>query len=248
MRSIQIQTRCTRNPPKSKPTRSLCFSLPLTMTERWISTKKHYCKYCNTWIPDTKVSRQQHDISDRHKNAMQRNLSRLQRDQLIARQRDPSIAAPKTTAANSASVMRRTGAPNTAAYGYGERDDMVKFLADGKKMNFKELPVPEAPIPQSMRETHVGKWEVTQIIAKEDEVDAVKKEESPEVDEIGAVREVKDVSEVGKRERARTPDGEDLRRFRVEEKVFPVDEVKVPSVGFKKRKVGMKNSRVTGAL
>jgi hypothetical protein len=149
--------------------------------------------------------------------------------------------------------MRRTGAPNTAAYGYGERDDMVKFLADGKKMNFKELPVPEAPVPQSMRETHVGKWEVTQIIATEDEVDAVKKEENPEVDEMRAVKGVKDVSEVTKRERARTPDGEDLRRFRVEEKVFPVDvkeedEVKVPSVGFKKRKVGMKNSRVTAAL
>jgi U1 zinc finger len=223
------------------------------MTERWISTKKHYCKYCNTWIPDTKVSRQQHDISDRHKNAMQRNLSRLQRDQLIARQRDSSIAAPKPTAASSASVMRRTGAPNTAAYGYGERDDMVKFLADGKKMNFKELPVPEAPIPQSMRETHIGKWEVMQIITKEENgEEGGVKEESPEVDGIRAGRAVKDVSEVAKWEKARAPD-EDLRRFRVEEKVFPVevkeeDEVKVPSVGFKKRKIGVKNSRVTGAL
>jgi hypothetical protein len=186
---------------------------------------------------------------------MQRNLSRLQRDQLIARQRDPSIPVPKPTAASSTSIMRRTGAPSTAAYGYGERDDMVKFLADGKKMNFKDMPVPEAPVPQKLRETHVGQWEVTQIISKEEEQEeeGVKKEESPELEGSRMGIGVRDAAEVGKREWAKTPDAEDLFRFRVEEKVFPVDvreedDVKVPIVGFKKRKIGVKNSRVTGAL
>jgi hypothetical protein len=46
---------------------------------------------------------------------------------------------------------------------------MVKFLADGKKMNFKDVPVPEAPAPQKLRDTHVGQWGVTQIISKEEE-------------------------------------------------------------------------------
>ena len=53
--------------------------------------------------------------------------------------------------------------------------------------------------------------------------------------------------------RTGTPDVEDLVRFKVQEKVFPVEvkdeeDVKVPVVGFKKRKVGGKSSRVSGAL
>jgi len=183
---------------------------------------------------------------------MQRNLSRLQKDELIKRNSGLNPAVPKPTAVSAASSASRRGPINTANYGYGERDDMIGFLAEGKKMKFNELPTTEVVVPQAAREAKVGKWEVTQIITKEkedEEKDGVKKEESPEAE----MRKVEGMKEVGKRERARTPDAEDLFRFRVEEKVFPVevkdeDEVKVPSVGFKKRKVGVKNSRVSGAL
>jgi U1 zinc finger len=228
------------------------------MTERWISTKKHYCKYCNTWIPDTKISRQQHDISDRHKNAMQRNLSRIQRQDLINRHSNPSAAPPPKATAASGTSMRK-GVANTAAYGYGDRDDMAAYIAKGKKMKFDNIPSSnDVVLPKSVREANVGKWEVTQVISKEaeeDEKDEVKKEESPEPNdgEFPPLR-TGTISDGGKRERAQTPDVDDLLRFRVQEKSFPTEvkeegeDVKVPAVGFKKRKVGGKSQRVSMAL
>lgn len=228
-----------------------------TMTERWISTKKYYCKYCNTWIPDTKISRQQHDITDRHKNAMQRNLSRIQRQDAINRSSNPTLAPPTAAAASSANMRNKV--VNTAAYGYGERDDMTAFLAKGKKTKY-EIPEQEEIVPLKAREGNVGKWEVTQILSKEEDKegvdDGVKKEESPDLEEIAVNETTKRNGLDGerKRERAKTPDQEDLVRFRVEEKVFPTDikgeddEAKVPTVGFKKRKIGNKSSRVSGTL
>jgi hypothetical protein len=225
------------------------------MTERWISTKKYYCKYCNTWFPDTKVARQQHDASDRHKNAMQRNLSRIQRQDQINRVSglDSAPTAPRPTAATG--LIMRNKTTNMAAYGYGDRDDMAAFIAQGKKMKFDDLPTNEVPLPKSAREANVGKWEVTQVISKvqdeEENKDRVKKEESPDSETASTTHTTG--KESGKRERLQTPDKEDLIRFRVEEKAFPADikdeeETKVPSVGFKKRKVGAKSSRISMAL
>src|SRR5579871_2244013 len=234
------------------------------MTERWISTKKHYCKYCNTWIPDTKVSRQQHEQTDRHKNHMQRNLSRLQRDELIKRtsgynpQPLPKPAAAKPTMRNARANMTN--------YGYGDRDDMVGFIRDGKKMKFDNIPTapaPEAYVSKAQREGSLGEWKVSKIVSQEEDgdlrkvelEDEVKKEESPEPSALAS--QLEEVSAMqrseNKRERQKTPDAEDLIKFRVQEKTFPVDindeeEVKAPVVGFKKRKVGQKNARVSTVL
>lgn len=228
------------------------------MTERWISIKKHYCKYCNTWFPDTKVARQQHEASDRHKNAMQRNLSRIQRQDQINRISgvNPVSETSKPTAATGVNMRNKTS--NMAAYGYGDRDDMAAYIAKGKKMRFDDLPTNEAPLPKSVREANVGKWEVTQVVSKvqdeEESNDRVKKEENSDSETTNIPLATQTMgNEPGKRERARTPDKEDLIRFRVEEKVFPEEikdeeEVKVPSVGFKKRKVGAKSSRISMAL
>jgi hypothetical protein len=144
---------------------------------------------------------------------------------------------------------------NTAAYGYGERDDMVQFIAQGKKTKY-DIPEAEEIVPLKAREGNVGKWEATPVVSteeiKEGRGDGVKKEESDddEDDETGQRRG--SGTEDGKR--GRDPDQEDLFRFKVQEKVFPTDvkdedeEIKVPSIGFKKRKVGNKSSRVSGAL
>jgi len=146
---------------------------------------------------------------------------------------------------------------NTAAYGYGERDDMTAFLAKGKKTKY-EIPEQEEIVPLKAREGNVGKWQVTQIVSKEQDReeadDGVKKEESPDPEEDSGTATSLQTFVEGKRDRPNTPDREDLVRFKVEEKVFPREvkdedeEVKVPSVGFKKRKVGNKSSRVGGAL
>ena len=185
---------------------------------------------------------------------MQRNLSRIQRQDAINRSSNPTLAPPKPAAASSANMRNKV--VNTAAYGYGERDDMLAFVAQGKKTKY-EIPEQEEIIPLKAREGNVGQWRVTQIISndkeKEQDNDGVKKEESPGPEDQRTSPSIGRIGE-GKRERAKTPDQEDLVRFRVEEKVFPTEikdedeEVKVPAVGFKKRKLGNKSSRVSGAL
>jgi len=229
------------------------------MTERWISTKKHYCKYCNTWIPDTKVSRANHDASDRHKNAMQRNLTRIQRDELIKRNSGGNVYAPKPVSTATATATTRK--PSLANYGYGERDDMIGFIREGRKKKFDESSIPTAATAAAevyakaaigQREGNMGKWEVAQVITPKTE----NKEDGPQVKEEENEEHLKQggigtpeggIREQGlKRERQRTPDVEDLLRFRVEEKSFPTEvkeegeEVKV--VAFKKRKGGMNKS------
>ena len=135
---------------------------------------------------------------------------------------------------------------------------MTAFLAKGKKTKY-EIPEQEEIVPLKAREGNVGKWQVTQIVSKEqdqEEGDDGVKEESPdpEEDDETATSVPRGSRGEGKRDRPETPDREDLVRFKVEEKVFPTDvkdedeEVRVPGVGFKKRKVGNKSSRVVGAL
>src|SRR5579859_4200989 len=168
------------------------------MTERWVSLKKHYCKYCNTWIPDTKVSHQQHNASDRHRNAMQRNLSRIQKNDAIARNSGGNVYNPTAVKATASGGTRATAAgggpsyagANAAAYGYGARDDMAGWMREAKKINFENLQTETAEVPLKSREVKVGEWEVTQVKRKDEGEDkgdgkvkpeaGVKKEESPE--------------------------------------------------------------------
>jgi hypothetical protein len=186
---------------------------------------------------------------------MQRNLSRIQRNDLIARNTGGASVAPaKSTTTGRPQIRGR--AANTAGYGYGERSDMVKFLADGKKVNFDNLPTTPV-VKETVKEAKIGEWEVTQIIRQnknEGEVDEdeVKKEESPE--SAGETTFADAAKETEKRRRGKTPDPENLFQFRVQEKTFPIDvkeegeEAKVPSIGFKKRKLGGKSSRMETGL
>jgi hypothetical protein len=234
------------------------------MTERWISTKKYYCKVCNTWVVDNKIQRQQHEQTDKHKNLMQRNLSRLQRDELIKRTSGyDAQALPKP--ATGKPVMRNARA-NMANYGYSDRDDMAAWIREGKKMKFDNLPTappPDVYVPKPQREGTVGEWKVSKIISTEGdglskvEIESeVKKEESPPPMPSSTREETisREEQTGNKRERKKTPDAEDLTKFRVQEKTFPSvvgddeEDTKAPVVSFKKRKTGQKNARVSTVL
>jgi WW domain-binding protein 4 len=41
------------------------------MTEYWVSQAKHYCKHCNCWIADNKLSKQHHEGGVKHKQAVE---------------------------------------------------------------------------------------------------------------------------------------------------------------------------------
>jgi hypothetical protein len=203
---------------------------------------------------------------------MQRNLTRIQRDELIKRNSGGNVYSPKPAAAVAAGTSGRGGIEKKtsfANYGYGERDDMIGFINRGKK----PIEVDEGSVGMKMedtkrggllkggREGNLGKWEVMQIISKGSDDEGgegeVKQEEVAGWEEQVIQGRRGSREEGQKRERKRTPDTEDLLRFKVEEKSFPgtevkeegEEEVKTPVVvGFKKRKIRVKNARVSGAL
>lgn len=163
--------------------------------------------------------------------------------------------APKPVSTATATATARK--PSLANYGYGERDDMIGFIREGRRMKFDESSIPTTAITAAevyakasmgQREGNMGKWEVAQVITPvtedKEEGPQVKEEENEELKQGGIGTLEGGIREQGlKRERQRTPDVEDLLRFRVEEKSFPTEvkeegeEVKV--VAFKKRKGGM---------
>lgn len=227
------------------------------MTERWISTKKHYCKFCNSWFPDTKLGHQQHESTDRHKRNIQRNLSRIQRNDLIA---NNSGLKPETStkSAVTGTAHFRNKKANYAGYGYGDRDDMAKFVREGKQaVDFEELnrSTTEERYKRVVGEAKVGKWEIAQVIAQERDPTEkeIKQEEENGLPMTVGLTRTSVYSE--KRERAKSPDTEDLLRFKVQEKTYPTkvkeegeEETNIPTVGFKKRKLGPKSTRISGAL
>jgi len=51
------------------------------MSEYWKSTPTYWCKFCATYVRDTKQSRASHDATPRHQGAVQRSLRELHRTQ-----------------------------------------------------------------------------------------------------------------------------------------------------------------------
>lgn len=51
----------------------------LTMAEYWKSTPRYWCKYCSTYVRDTKLERQNHDATAKHQSAIKRSLRDLHR-------------------------------------------------------------------------------------------------------------------------------------------------------------------------
>lgn len=48
-----------------------------SMSEYWVSKKKYFCKYCETYIADDAPSRQQHENGLRHKGNLDRFIRGL---------------------------------------------------------------------------------------------------------------------------------------------------------------------------
>ncbi|OCL14481.1 hypothetical protein AOQ84DRAFT_330998 [Glonium stellatum] len=49
------------------------------MSEYWKSTPKYWCKFCKTYVRDTKFEKQQHEATPKHQNNIQRSLRELHR-------------------------------------------------------------------------------------------------------------------------------------------------------------------------
>ncbi|KAF2088924.1 hypothetical protein K490DRAFT_20639, partial [Saccharata proteae CBS 121410] len=150
------------------------------MSEYWKSTPKYWCKFCETYVRDTKFERQQHESTPKHQNAIQRSLRQLHN----AREREER---EKQRAKNE--VARLNGVVSGAA-GSSKEAPWTKAApaappkqatAEDRKRQLKQLADMGVAVPEEFRRemAMTGDWQTVSVTPLNDS--GVKKEEAEDV-------------------------------------------------------------------
>lgn len=141
------------------------------MADQWKSTPTYWCKYCATYIRDTKLERTNHDASSKHQFAVKRFLRTLhrkheqeERDKQAARREIARVTGVResdlegsSASASSSTAARRAGADKPAAPTEQQLQKQREQLAElgvAVPGDFR----PEMAMP--------GEWTVTKIIER----------------------------------------------------------------------------------
>ncbi|BFZ60503.1 hypothetical protein YB2330_001539 [Saitoella coloradoensis] len=225
------------------------------MADFWKSTPKYYCKFCEAYVTDTKLGRQQHEATGKHQGNLKRNLRELHKKAEEKKREDKIVQQElkrieKITGAAQTKEDEKDDAKGEKGGFYESsattsksaqpistvkkiKDDTPKtldseiFKATTAVINPNAPPpssyVPERPPPK--RDSTNAKPDLTDEYVKAELAYARKRE----IDEEEATGQSKDP--------------EDLRKFKVEEKTYPIDDLpgdegNIPAPTFKKRKTG----------
>lgn len=147
------------------------------MAEYWKSTPRYWCKYCSTYVRDTKLERQNHDATGKHQGAVKRSLKDLHRGkEREEREKDrakreidrlngvvsgsgPTASSSFSSAAATRDARSRFGGTGGGPLSEGERQRQAEQLAS--------LGV---SIPQQFRGelAMAGEWTVTSTTVVEE--------------------------------------------------------------------------------
>lgn len=120
------------------------------MSEYWKSTPTYWCKFCATYVRDTKQSRASHDATPRHQGAVQRSLRELHRTQDRAA-RDTQRAKDEVArlngvvgGASAASAMTRPTASRIFTGSENKQADAVERKRQAAQLAAMGVAVPDA--------------------------------------------------------------------------------------------------------
>lgn len=165
------------------------------MAEYWKSTPKYWCKFCTTYVRETKFERQQHEATPRHRGAIQRSLRSLHRGN-EREERDRQRAKAEVNRLNG--IVGETGASAISPGGTGNVRSVAvpskpvekprQATAEDRKKQLAQLAEMGVAIPQEFRRemAMAGEW---QTVSEKQIVPNVKKEPGetkPNVQSIGA--------------------------------------------------------------
>ncbi|OAL50561.1 U1 zinc finger domain-containing protein [Pyrenochaeta sp. DS3sAY3a] len=124
------------------------------MSEYWKSTPKYWCKFCTTFVKDTKFERAQHEATGRHQGAIQRSLKGVHREQENEKRQKARAQAEVARlnglvpSASSSTVSVATGAGSKPTF--QKRPEKAATLAD-RKTQWEQLAAMGVALPDAAR-------------------------------------------------------------------------------------------------
>ncbi|KAF1841042.1 uncharacterized protein K460DRAFT_347626 [Cucurbitaria berberidis CBS 394.84] len=122
------------------------------MAEYWKSTPKYWCKFCSTYVKDTKFERAQHEATGRHQGNIQRSLKGLHREQeneLRQKSRaQAEVARLNGLVPSSSTPSVATGVGGTPTF---EKRPEKKATVDDRKRQWEQLAAMGVALPDAAR-------------------------------------------------------------------------------------------------
>ncbi|KAI9661481.1 MAG: hypothetical protein M1831_003003 [Alyxoria varia] len=159
------------------------------MSEYWKSAPRHYCKYCQTYVRDTKTERAQHDATGRHQGAVQRFLRNLHRDNERG-ERDQQRAKDEVarlngivSGAGEGKAGVGSGGSSNAAQDRRQQHQQRQLAPSDVKSNLAQLASMGVAIPEEYRKNMAlaGEWSTVAERPIRSDIVGIKKEDSGDV-------------------------------------------------------------------
>ncbi|EAT85388.1 hypothetical protein HBI56_136110 [Parastagonospora nodorum] len=147
------------------------------MAEYWKSTPKYWCKFCETYVKDTKFERGQHEATGRHQGNIQRSLRGLHRAQ-ENEQREKSRAQAEVARLNGLVPSESKGPPSVATGSGGppptyEKRTEKKATLEDRKKQWEQLAAMGITLPDQARGdlAIAGEWKTvsTEVVGEVNE-------------------------------------------------------------------------------
>lgn len=138
------------------------------MSEYWKSTPKYWCKFCEVYVRDTKLDKQQHEATGRHQGGIQRNLRELHKRQ---------VQEDRENAANQRELDRIqakvTGKPVPRSTPTAAPVEATATFAD-RKRQMEQLAAMGVAVPEEFRAemAMTGDWQTTSYTRLNRDTDA----------------------------------------------------------------------------
>lgn len=135
------------------------------MAEYWKSTPKYWCKFCQTYIRDTKFERQQHEATGKHQSAIQRSLRDLHRTRELE-DRERQRAKDEVARLNGLTSSSSTTAGSSAAGAKGKKPEPPRQAsAEERKRQLKQLADMGVAVPDEFRGEMAlaGEWQTVAV-------------------------------------------------------------------------------------
>lgn len=139
------------------------------MAEYWKSTPKYWCKFCQTYVRDTKFERQQHEATGKHQGAIQRSLRDLHRTR-EREDRDKQRAKDEVARLNGLDTSAAAGSSAASAAAAAGKKPPAKqpprqATAEDRKRQLKQLADMGVAVPDEYRGDMAlaGEWQTVAV-------------------------------------------------------------------------------------
>lgn len=167
------------------------------MSEYWKSTPTYWCKFCETYVRDTPISKQQHEATGKHQGAIQRSLRKLHKDQEIE-EREKQRAKDEVARLKgvvSGNPKASTAPGDTPRLASSKSELPKQATAEDRKKQLKQLADMGVAIPEEFRKDMAMASEWQTVSTRQLDEDGKIKEEKGDFKSFGVHKRKADDAE-----------------------------------------------------